>query len=63
MIEWQDMLAAIALYLIIEGSAPFVSPRTFRQFLYRLGSISDATLRVVGTCAIVSGVILLNIVR
>lgn len=63
MIDWQDLFAAIALYLILEGIIPFFSPRTFRQFLYSMQRISDITLRIAGICAIVAGVVLLNIVR
>lgn len=61
--NWNDLLAAFALYLVLEGIIPFVSPSRFRQFIQNMSRISDEKLRSVGFCSMVAGVILLYIVR
>lgn len=61
--DWQDLLAAFALYLILEGLIPFFSPSAFKQFLQRMEGFPDGSLRLVGFGSMIMGVILLNFVR
>ena len=61
--EWGDLFAALALYLVIEGLLPFVSPAGWRRSLALLGRLSDAQLRVFGLTIVVSGLALLLAVR
>ncbi len=61
--NWNDLLAAFALYLVLEGIIPFVSPSGFRQFMQNMTRMSDEKLRSVGLGSMVAGVILLYIVR
>ena len=63
MLEWQDLMAAFALYLILEGILPFLSPTSFKQFVLRLSGMSDASLRNVGLASMGCGVVLLYLVR
>jgi uncharacterized protein YjeT (DUF2065 family) len=60
---WQDILTAFALYLIIEGMIPFVSPGNFRKTVARIAQLGDNNLRLAGLAAMAAGLILLYIVR
>ena len=46
--QWADLFAALALYLVIEGLLPFASPSGWRRSLEMLSRLSDAQLRVFG---------------
>ena len=61
--EWSDLLAAFALYLVIEGLLPFVSPRTWKQSLEQITKLSDNQLRIIGLASVLAGLVLLAIVR
>jgi uncharacterized protein len=60
---WNDLLAAIALALIIEGMMPFLNPGGLRQALEQIAAMSDRSLRTVGLVSMASGAILLYFVR
>ncbi len=62
-IVWTDLLAAIALVLIIEGMLPFLNPGSMRQMLETVSQLDDRTLRIVGLVSMIIGVVLLTIVR
>ena len=61
--EWSDLLAAFALYLVIEGLLPFVSPRGWKQSIEQIARLSDRQLRMVGLASMLAGVLLLALVR
>jgi len=60
---WQDILTAFALYLIIEGMIPFVSPANFRKTVARIATLGDNNLRMAGFAAMVAGLVMLYVVR
>ena len=60
---WQDILTAIALYLVIEGMIPFVSPARFRRTVEQMAQLGDHNLRMAGLVAMVAGLIMLFVVR
>ena len=60
---WQDVLAAVALLLIIEGVLPFLNPGAFRRSLLSLSQLDDNTMRFVGLSVMVLGCVVLYIVR
>ena len=60
---WNDLLAAIALLLVIEGMVPFLNPKSLRQMLATVSQLDDRTLRIVGFISMIIGVVLLSIVR
>ncbi|MGH8502048.1 MAG: DUF2065 domain-containing protein [Gammaproteobacteria bacterium] len=60
---WNDLLAAIALVLVIEGVAPSVNPGGLRQALQQIASMSDRALRTIGLVCMVAGALLLYVVR
>ncbi len=61
--NWNDLLAAIALYLVIEGLLPFASPAGWRQGLLLISQMRDSQLRLVGLASIAAGLALLWLVR
>ncbi|MDV3237384.1 MAG: DUF2065 domain-containing protein [Gammaproteobacteria bacterium] len=60
---FDELLAALALMLVIEGLLPFLSPGGLRRTLQALGEMDDRSLRVVGLVSMLSGVALLYLVR
>ncbi len=60
---WSDFLAAVALILVIEGVMPFLSPDTMRRTMQQIAQLPDKTLRVIGLISMISGSILLYLVR
>ena len=60
---WSDLLAAFALYLVIEGLLPFASPRTWRQSLSLIAQMEDNQLRAFGLAIVIVGLVLLFLVR
>jgi len=60
---WSDLLAAFALYLVIEGILPFASPRGWKQSIEMIAQLSDKQLRIFGLLSMIAGVILLALVR
>ena len=63
MLDWQDLLAAFALYLVLEGVLPFLNPAAFRRFAQMTSALKDATLRSVRLGSMAVGVLLLYIAR
>jgi len=61
--NWSDLFAAFALYLVLEGLMPFVSPANWRNSLLLLLRFKDGQLRYIGFASIVCGLVLLLFVR
>jgi hypothetical protein len=61
--DWNDLFAALALYLVIEGVMPFASPGGWRKSLDLIRQLNDGQLRVFGLTMMVAGLILLLVVR
>ncbi|HUK00720.1 MAG TPA: DUF2065 domain-containing protein [Steroidobacteraceae bacterium] len=61
-IKYSDLLAALALVLIIEGIAPFLSPGAVKRALTRIVQFGDRELRIMGLTCMACGVALLFIV-
>ena len=61
--NWSDLLAALALVLVIEGMVPFISPQSLRKLQESMAQLDDRTLRNVGLASMICGVVLLYIVR
>jgi hypothetical protein len=62
-LNWSDLLAALALVLVIEGIVPFVSPQSVRNMLETVSQMDDRVLRIAGLVSMVCGVIMLYVVR
>jgi uncharacterized protein YjeT (DUF2065 family) len=61
--HWQDLWAAFALYLVLEGLVPFANPGGMRRTLAMLSNLDDRTLRIFGLLSMIAGALLLYVVR
>ena len=61
--NWQDLLAALALVLIFEGLIPFFSPRGYKNMVQQMAAMPPQALRNVGLALMVLGVVFLYLVR
>jgi uncharacterized protein YjeT (DUF2065 family) len=61
--EWGDLFSALALYLVLEGLLPFVSPPGWRRSLTLLARLTDSQLRLFGLTVMIAGLALLLLVR
>lgn len=61
--NWSDLAAAFALYLVLEGILPFLNPQAMRRIMSALASVADSSLRLWGFVSMSAGLLLLYIVR
>ena len=61
--QWHDLWAAFALYLVLEGLMPFANPGGMKRALAQLSQLDERTLRIVGFLSMVAGAVLLYFVR
>ncbi len=61
--DWHDFLTALALYLVLEGMLPFVSPEGWRRSMRLIVELSARQLRVFGLVSMLAGLVLLMFVR
>ena len=61
--DWNDFLAALALYLVLEGIMPFVSPEGWRRSMGEISKLSTGQLRAFGLVSMLAGLVLLMFVR
>jgi uncharacterized protein len=61
--NWSDLLAAFALYLVLEGIMPFVNPQAMKRFMLTMAQFADQHLRIWGLVSMVLGLVLLYAVR
>ena len=54
-----NLLAALALMLVIEGVLPFVAPAAWRETFRRLVAMSDGQVRFIGLSSMIVGLFLL----
>ncbi|HEY8552944.1 MAG TPA: DUF2065 domain-containing protein [Burkholderiales bacterium] len=60
---WEDLLAALALVLVLEGILPFANPGAVRRALKAIDELNDGQLRGVGLASMLLGLLLLFAVR
>jgi uncharacterized protein YjeT (DUF2065 family) len=63
LIDWQDLLAATALYLVLEGLMPAIAPARFREAMRNMANTDERVLRVIGVGSMIAGALLLSAVR
>ena len=61
--NWSDLLAAFALYLVLEGVMPFLSPQGLKRTMQVFAGLADRQLRVAGLVSMLAGLTLLYFVR
>jgi hypothetical protein len=60
---WNDLWAALALMLVLEGILPFLSPDSLRRLLAAMAAVDNRSLRLSGLISMLAGVGLLYLVR
>lgn len=60
---WSDLLAACALYLVLEGILPFLNPQAMKRAMQTFSALEDRQLRVAGLASMAVGALLLYWVR
>ncbi len=61
--NWSDLLAAFALYLVLEGIVPFLNPAAMKRAMSVFMSLEDRRLRMAGLASMLCGLVLLYFVR
>ena len=61
--DWNDLWAACAIYLVLEGLVPFANPGGMKRALAQLSQLDERVLRVAGLLSMVAGALLLYLVR
>jgi len=59
----RDLGVAIALFLVLEGVLPFLSPASVRNLFLAISRMHDTQLRFAGFTSMLIGVVLLYILR
>ena len=58
-----DLLAALGLFLVLEGMAPFLNPQGVKRAFAKLVEVRDRELRIAGLGSMLVGIIILFLVR
>ena len=61
--DWKDLGAAFALYLVLEGILPFLNPASAKRTLATLSQMDDRALRRIGLGSMIAGCVVLLLVR
>jgi uncharacterized protein YjeT (DUF2065 family) len=62
-LNFSDLIAALALFFVFEGIAPFLHPRGVKRAFAKLMQITDRELRIAGLGSMLVGVAILFLVR
>ncbi len=61
--NWLDLGVALALFLVLEGILPFLSPQGVRRMLETIANLNDTQLRFAGLTSMLLGLALLYVVK
>ena len=61
--NWNDLFAALALVLVIEGLMPFINPRGYKSTMMQMAAFPEKSIRMIGFGSMLAGVIFLFLVR
>ena len=62
-LNFSDLLAALGLFLVLEGIAPFLNPQGVKRAFARLLQVHDRELRYAGLGSMLVGILILFLVR
>jgi uncharacterized protein len=62
-LNWNDLWAAFALYLVLEGIMPFLNPGGMKRTLLQIAQLDERKLRFLGLISMIAGALLLFFVR
>ena len=60
---WNELAIALCLVLVLEGIMPFLYPRRWRALAMALADVPDSTMRVAGLVSMLTGTVLLYLIR
>ena len=58
-----DLMAALGLFLVLEGIAPFLNPAGLKRAMARLAAVGDRELRIAGLGSMLVGIVIIFWVR
>ena len=61
--DWKDLGAAFALYLVLEGVLPFLNPGGAKRTLALLAQMDERALRRIGLGSMIAGCVVLFLIR
>ena len=61
-VNWNDLLAALALVLILEGILPFLAPSKLKEVYQSVMEMPEKSLRMMGFGSMVAGLVLLFLI-
>lgn len=61
--QWQDLLAALAFVLILEGLLLFAAPKAWKRMVAQLLPQPERQLSVIGGFMLIAGLIALYFIR
>lgn len=59
----QKLILAVGLMLVIEGLLPFLAPMLWREAFRKLTEMSDGQIRFIGLTSMLSGLLLMFLIR
>jgi uncharacterized protein YjeT (DUF2065 family) len=62
-LNWAELCAGLAIATVLEGMMPFLSPPAMRRLLQRLLAMDDRELRLGGLFSMLTGLVILYLVR
>jgi uncharacterized protein len=62
-LDWNDLLAALAIVCIVEGVMPFINPAGMKRLLAKLAALEERELRLGGLFSMLIGLTILFLVR
>ena len=62
-LNWSDLLAALAILLVLEGLLPFLNPVATKRVMAQLSQMAERELRIAGLVSVIAGLLLLFFVR
>jgi uncharacterized protein YjeT (DUF2065 family) len=62
-VNWSDLGAAFALYLVLEGIFPFINPQSLKRTMLALSQLDNAPLRWFGLASMLVGLVLLYFIH
>ncbi len=62
-IDWSTFGMAFALYLVLEGVIPFLSPTMAQRAFKAMAATPERALRIMGLVSMIAGCVLLYVIR
>ncbi len=61
--NWNDLLAALALVMVIEGILPFLNPAKYKTTMMQIATFPDKQIRIIGFGSMLAGIFFLYLIR